>query len=183
MNGTENSTDIFVDIDNASGDSDVPDDVHFTRWAAAALAGLRARAEIAIRLVDETESAALNAQYRHKDYATNVLSFPSELPEDAEPPLLGDLAICTAVVKREAREQGKSVKAHWAHMLVHGTLHLLGFDHIDDRDAEIMEQREIAVLAQLGFANPYNEHFPDDHFQHEQSEHGRSSQELFPHAR
>ena len=146
---------IVVDVDNACNAEGVPDETRFVQWATAALDGLRTRAEIAVRIVDEAESAELNAQYRQKHYATNVLSFPSELPEDCEPPLLGDLAICAAVVAREAGEQGKSPEAHWAHMVIHGTLHLLGFDHIDDGDADIMESREIAVLQTLGFANPY----------------------------
>lgn len=147
---------ISVYLDNACNAPDLPDEAEFLRWATAALAGLRQRAEIAVRIVDEAESAALNAQYRQKDYATNVLSFPSELPEDCEPPILGDLAICAAVVAREAAEQGKPLAAHWAHMVIHGCLHLLGFDHIDDDDAELMEAREIVTMQSLGMANPYD---------------------------
>lgn len=148
---------IHIDVDNACDAVGVPDNASFTRWATAALDGLRSRADIAVRIVDEAESLALNSHYRHKAYATNVLSFPSDLPEDCEPPILGDLAICAAVVAREAAEQHKTLQAHWAHLVVHGTLHLLGFDHIDDGDAELMEAREIAILQTLGFGNPYQE--------------------------
>lgn len=155
---------IHVDVDNACNADNVPDDEHFVCWVTAALCSVRTRAEVAIRIVDETESAALNAQYRHKNTATNVLSFPSDLPEDCEPPILGDLAICAAVVAREAREQRKPLPAHWAHMVIHGSLHLLGFDHIEDADAEIMEKREIAILHTLGFANPY---VTEEHQHHE----------------
>lgn len=146
---------IYVDIDNACNADNIPDDKKFIHWVTSALENQRARAEIAIRIVDEIESAALNAQYRHKNIATNVLSFPSDLPEDCEPPILGDLAICAAVVVREAQEQKKTCEAHWAHMVIHGSLHLLGFDHIEDADAEKMEAREIAILDALGFTNPY----------------------------
>lgn len=155
---------IHVDVDNACNADNVPDDEHFVCWVTAALNSVRTRAEVAIRIVDETESAALNAQYRHKNTATNVLSFPSDLPEDCEPPILGDLAICAAVVAREADEQQKPLAAHWAHMVIHGSLHLLGFDHIEDADAEIMETREIAILHTLGFANPY---VTEEHQHHE----------------
>jgi probable rRNA maturation factor len=151
-----NIASVTVDIDNACDAMNIPDDSTVQRWIATALVGLRQRAYVSIRIVDEQESAELNHQYRHKNYATNILSFPSDLPEHYEPPLLGDLAICAAVVQREAAEQHKSPDAHWAHMLVHGTLHLLGFDHIDDSDAAIMEAREITILHQLGFNDPYN---------------------------
>lgn len=177
MNPPPTHIPIHVDVDNACNAGNVPDDDSFARWVAAALDGVRARAEVAIRIVDEAESAALNAQYRHKNNATNVLSFPSDLPEDCEPPILGDLAICAAVVAREAKEQDKPLAAHWAHMVIHGSLHLLGFDHIDDSDADIMETREIAVLHGLGFANPYTENphteiphtekQPEEHRHHE----------------
>jgi len=146
---------IDVLIDNSCDAKNVPDDVQFRQWATAALRGLRTRAEVSIGIVDEQNSAALNQQYREKNYATNVLSFPSDLPEDFDPPLLGDLALCAAVIEREAHEQRKPVLAHWAHMVVHGCLHLVGFDHIDDDDADQMEAREITILHALGFANPY----------------------------
>jgi probable rRNA maturation factor len=154
----------YLEIDNACNAASVPDDEKFVRWFTSALEGLRTRAELAIRIVDEAESAALNAQYRNKNVATNVLSFPSDLPEDCEPPLIGDLAICAAVVEREAKEQHKALEAHWAHMVIHGSLHLLGFDHINEDEAESMESREIAILQALGFANPY---VTEEHTHHE----------------
>ncbi|MCW9024718.1 MAG: rRNA maturation RNase YbeY [Gammaproteobacteria bacterium] len=111
--------------------------------------------ELTVRIVDEEESAALNEQYRDKQGPTNVLSFPFECPPEVELNLLGDLVICAPVVEREAQEQQKTVTAHWAHMLVHGCLHLLGHDHLTETEAEGMEQREIAILNELGFSNPY----------------------------
>jgi probable rRNA maturation factor len=129
----------------------------FRQWVAAALRGANYRksAELAIRLVDSDEGRALNRDYRGKDYATNVLSFPAELPPELKLPLLGDLAICAPVVLREALEQGKQPRDHWAHLTVHGVLHLLGYDHIRARDAEAMEALETHILAGLGIADPY----------------------------
>ena len=112
-------------------------------------------AEISIRIVDEAESQALNRDYRGNDRPTNVLSFPMELPEEFNMPMLGDLVICAPVVEREAREQHKSLREHWAHMVIHGMLHLQGYDHINDEQASEMEGLEISLLHQLGFANPY----------------------------
>jgi len=109
-------------------------------------------AGLSIRVVGSAESRRLNRTWRGKDKPTNVLSFPAPATQS---PLLGDLAICAPVVAREAREQGKSTQAHWAHMVVHGVLHLLGYDHELDRDAAIMEARETALLANFGYANPY----------------------------
>lgn len=125
-------------------------------WAAAA-AGARGRhAELAIRIVGKRESRRLNAQWRGKDYATNVLSFPVEgVPSVVRPRPLGDLVICVPVVAAEAREQGKTQSAHWAHMVVHGVLHLLGHDHEHDAEAERMERLECRILAGLGFPDPY----------------------------
>lgn len=113
--------------------------------------------EVCVRIVNSEESRALNLHYRQKDYATNVLSFPSELPPDLPLRHLGDLVICAEVVAREAREQGKAPAAHWAHMLVHGSLHLLGYDHIDDNDAEEMEALETTIITRLGFPPPYED--------------------------
>jgi probable rRNA maturation factor len=146
---------IHVDIENASTAQNLPADEHFRRWAEAA--ARREDAEVAIRIVDEAESAELNATYRHKSGPTNVLSFPFEVPEGVPNTLLGDLVICAGVVEREAGEQGKPLEAHWAHMVVHGMLHLQGYDHIEDREAEVMEAEEIAILSDLGFSNPYEE--------------------------
>ncbi len=135
----------------------LPAPASFRRWVGAALRGTRRRkpAELAIRLVDAAEGSELNRQYRGKDYATNVLSFPAELPPGVDLPLLGDLAICAPVVLREAAEQGKPPAHHWAHLTIHGVLHLLGHDHIAEADAERMEALETRILAGLGIPDPY----------------------------
>ena len=133
-----------------------PAEADIQRWVEAALQHeQRDNTELTVRIVDETESAALNSQYRGKDYPTNVLSFTYDIPAEVEMNLLGDLVICAPVVQHEARQQGKAEQAHWAHMVIHGVLHLLGFDHLNDTDAQNMEQHEIAILAELGFPNPY----------------------------
>ncbi len=133
----------------------VPETGDFEAWVAAALRDWRADWELAIRLVDEAESQTLNLEYRGKDAPTNVLSFPVELPDGVILPLLGDLVICAPVVAREAADQGKSSAAHWAHLTVHGVLHLLGFDHKTVQEAEVMEDEERRILAQLGYPDPY----------------------------
>ncbi|MGY1424236.1 rRNA maturation RNase YbeY [Lysobacter sp. A289] len=133
----------------------IPAAVSFRRWVAAALDGRIRQADLAIRLVDDKEGRAFNRHYRGKDYATNVLSFPADLPEGVTLPLLGDLLICVPVVVREAREQGKRLNEHYAHLTVHGALHLLGWDHEDEREAECMEQLEREILATLGISDPY----------------------------
>ena len=129
------------------------------QWVAAALKGRIREADLAIRVVDAKEGQSLNRHYRGKDYATNVLSFPAEVPEGLPKgvkfPLLGDLVICAPVVAREAEEQGKALNAHYAHLTVHGVLHLLGWDHEDDKEADAMEQLEREILAELGIADPY----------------------------
>ena len=135
----------------------VPAAVSFRRWVAAALDGRIREADLAIRVVDEKEGRSFNRHYRGKDYATNVLSFPAELPEGVKLPLLGDLVICAPVVAREAVEQGKRLADHYAHLTIHGTLHLLGWDHDDEREAEAMEQLEREILATLGIGDPYRE--------------------------
>lgn len=147
-----------VDVQIATSDENIPSDEDFRNWVAAALPGDRLASEITIRVVGFDESQALNAQYRHQDKPTNVLSFPSELPPELQIPLLGDLVVCAGVVEREASEQGKSLCAHWAHMVVHGTLHLLGYDHESDTEAEEMEALETRILSQLGFPAPYEPH-------------------------
>ncbi len=124
-------------------------------WVEAALEGHRDAAQLVVRIVDEAESGELNERYRRKAGPTNVLSFPFEHPEMLDPPLLGDLLVCAPVVEREAREQGKTVEAHWAHMVIHGTLHLLGYDHEEDREAERMEGLEREILARLGHDDPW----------------------------
>ena len=139
----------------------VPASVSFRRWAAAAAQGRIREADIAIRIVGEDEGRALNRHYRGKDYATNVLSFPGELPEGVKLPkgvhlpLMGDIVLCAPVLAREAAEQGKSVAHHYAHMTVHGMLHLLGMDHQDPTEAECMERLEREILAGLGIDDPY----------------------------
>ena len=139
----------------------VPAAVSFRRWVAAALDGRIREADLAIRIVGSKEGRALNRHYRGKDYATNVLSFPAEIaegvkmPKGVKMPLLGDLVICAPVVAREAKEQKKPLAAHYAHLTVHGALHLLGWDHEDEREAEAMEQLEREILAELGIADPY----------------------------
>ncbi|EIW87917.1 hypothetical protein AGRI_15400 [Alishewanella agri BL06] len=146
---------IILDLQLASSASDLPDVTQFQRWLQAAILPFQDEAEVTIRIVDEQESQQLNLQYRGKDKATNVLSFPFQCPPGIELPLLGDLVICAGVVRAEAAEQNKPLAAHWAHMVVHGCLHLLGFDHINDADAEQMEAEEIQILQQLGISNPY----------------------------
>ena len=153
---------IELDLQNAliQQPPGLPAEVEFQRWVEAALneSGTeRGETQLTIRLVDEAEITELNATYRNKDKPTNVLSFPFEAPPGVDIPLLGDIIICAAVVVREADEQGKPLQAHWAHMVIHGTLHLLGYDHIDDDEAEQMEGLEIALLGGLGYANPYIE--------------------------
>jgi probable rRNA maturation factor len=139
----------------------LPDTANLRRWSQAAVMagrGLDADTELVIRIVDEAESASLNELYRHKSGPTNVLSFPFEPPPGMgvkDIALLGDVVICAPVVLREAVIQGKSLEAHWAHMVIHGALHLLGCDHQDDDSAATMEALEIRLLGDLGFANPY----------------------------
>nr|WP_141737128.1 rRNA maturation RNase YbeY [Marinobacter sp. X15-166B] len=134
--------------------ADIPDEASLSQWANAGWQQPH-DSEVTIRIVDAEESAQLNSRYRGKDGPTNVLSFPFEAPAGITVPLAGDLIICVPVVTAEARQQGKSLAAHWAHMVVHGMLHLQGFDHINDTDAEVMEALEIKLLEQLGFCNPY----------------------------
>ncbi len=141
----------------------LPAAVSFRKWVAAALDGRIREADLAVRLVGNKEGRALNRHYRGKDYATNVLSFPAEiadgvkLPKGVKMPLLGDLVLCAPVIAREAKEQKKPLAAHYAHLTVHGALHLLGWDHEDSREAECMEQLEREILAGLGLPDPYLE--------------------------
>ena len=159
-NGGTLSAMIELDLQRATA-SDAPDEQAFRRWCQLALRQRSADSELTIRLVDEAEGRELNRDYRGKDYATNVLSFPADVPDgpDGEPlldiPLLGDLVICAAVVEREAAEQGKALEAHWAHLVIHGCLHLLGYDHQEDVEAEEMESLERQLLAELGHPDPY----------------------------
>lgn len=135
-------------------DASLPDDEALERIAAIGLAGLEAPA-LTVCIVDEEEGLALNRRWRGRDHATNVLSFPARLPPDAGLNLLGDIVICAPVVEREASAQGKSVGDHFAHLLIHGILHLRGHDHISECQAQAMEAEEIGMLARLGIGNPY----------------------------
>ena len=146
---------IILDLQLASTADNLPTETQVQQWLEAAILPFQAEAEVTVRIVDDAESQQLNFDYRSKDKPTNVLSFPFQCPPGIELPLLGDLVICAPVVAAEAAEQHKSLQAHWAHMVVHGCLHLLGFDHINDDDAEQMEAEEVTILQQLGITNPY----------------------------
>jgi len=156
MNAT---IDVSVDIVNASADKQIPAASDFRDWTRAALAALQAtgQSELCIRVVDEEESAQLNTGFRQKNGPTNILSFPGPGTQDGAWNMLGDLAICAPLVRREAIEQNKSVNAHWAHLTVHGVLHLNGYDHEETSAAQQMESLEIRILDTLGFGNPYHE--------------------------
>jgi probable rRNA maturation factor len=145
---------IELDVQNATVFEPLPDDAQFNLWAEVALRG-KSEAELTLRLVDRDESRKLNSRYRGKDQPTNVLSFPAELPPDLGIPLLGDIVLCAPLVGEESAVQNKSLSAHWAHLVIHGVLHLLGHDHQDEREAAEMEAIEVELLASLGFANPY----------------------------
>ena len=136
-----------------------PSAAEIAAWSRAALGRRAAGGEMGVRVVGPAESRRLNARYRGRDKPTNVLSFPApQLPATAKgamPRPLGDLVICPSVLRAEAREQRKSLRAHWAHLIVHGALHLIGYDHVRAEDACRMERREITVLRRFGFANPY----------------------------
>ena len=175
--------DIVVDVQNASQASDLPDQEILTGWVTAALLHhesqeaqeqpgqvrsstepgarntvLKRNLELTIRIVDEVEAQQLNETWRQRTGPTNVLSFPYESPECIENlGLLGDIVICAPLVEREAAEQRKSRYAHWAHLVIHGTLHLLGYDHTDDSQAQVMEKLEISILHNLGYPNPYQD--------------------------
>ena len=147
---------IFVDLQIATENIEsLPTEEQIVQWATAAVQPEGDEVEMTVRIVDEAESHELNLTYRGKDRPTNVLSFPFECPDEVELPLLGDLVICRQVVEREAAEQEKPLIAHWAHMVVHGCLHLLGYDHIEDDEAKEMESLETQIMQGLGFDDPY----------------------------
>ena len=147
---------IFVDLQIATENIEgLPTEEQIVQWATAVVQPEGDKVEMTVRIVDEAESHELNLTYRGKDRPTNVLSFPFECPDEVELPLLGDLVICRQVVEREAAEQEKPLMAHWAHMVVHGSLHLLGYDHIEDDEAEEMESLEAKIMQGLGFDDPY----------------------------
>jgi probable rRNA maturation factor len=145
---------IELDLQRAGDCDKAPSDEQFQTWVAAALR-LRGDAELTIRLVGREESRTLNRRYREKDHETNVLSFPAELPPGIDIPLLGDIVICVPLVEEEALEQAKPIEDHWAHLVLHGVLHLLGYDHVEEDEAQEMEALETLLLASLGIADPY----------------------------
>ncbi|KFZ31556.1 hypothetical protein IDSA_02275 [Pseudidiomarina salinarum] len=146
-----------VDLQLASTCAELPTEADIELWVGTSLRILEQdeSAELTVRIVDETEALELNKTYRQRDYPTNVLSFPFEAPVELPVRLLGDLVVCAPVIEREAAAQGKALSAHWTHMIVHGTLHLLGYDHIDDDEAVVMERLEQRILEALGYADPY----------------------------
>ncbi|MBU2871904.1 rRNA maturation RNase YbeY [Colwellia sp. E2M01] len=151
-----------IDLQIACSPTKLPTEEQFQLWVDTALNEVISKPEqsfeLTIRLVNNEESQQLNNQYRGKDKPTNVLSFPFEVPEGIELNLLGDLIICIDVMKAEAEEQNKALFDHWAHLVIHGCLHLVGFDHISDTEALEMESIEISILAKLGIENPYLDH-------------------------
>jgi probable rRNA maturation factor len=146
---------ITVDLQNDGALSGIPTSEHFSRWILAALRKPFANFEQTVRVVDESESQALNLQYRGKDKPTNILSFPAEIPH-IDYQCLGDLVVCAPLVVSEASDQNKELAAHWAHLIIHGMLHLQGFDHETDQKAAKMEALEVEILSTLGYSNPYN---------------------------
>ncbi len=146
---------ITTEVQYASTAKNIPTEVQFQNWSSMAVMDIDRDIEVLIRVVDEPESAELNQQFRHKPGATNVLSFPVQIPGEIELDLIGDLVICAPLVETEALQQNKKYDDHWAHLVVHGVLHLLGYDHIDNVQAQQMEAKEIAILKQLNIINPY----------------------------
>jgi probable rRNA maturation factor len=147
---------LIVDIQMASASEEAPDPQSIERWVGAAIGNQRESTELSIRIVDADEGQILNEQFRGSTGATNVLSFPFE-NESPEPlPLIGDIVICAPVVLKEASEQNKTLNAHWAHMIIHGVLHLLGYDHQNENDANLMESLETEIMQGLGFPPPYS---------------------------
>jgi probable rRNA maturation factor len=144
-----------LDLQIASTSNQLPSIEHFQQWVNTVLTTSENALEILIRLVDEIESAELNERYRHKKGATNILSFPFEPPAAVDSPLLGDLVICVPIIETEAQQQQKPLLDHWAHITLHGVLHLCGYNHIEEDEAEIMEAKEIGFLKTLHINNPY----------------------------
>ena len=147
----------YLEIQLATSYADYPSEQQFQLWVDTVLQEDDQDSEIVIRLVDDQESAELNQQYRHKQGPTNILSFPFEAPDGFDTDLLGDLVICTPLIALEAQQQNKQLFDHWAHITINGVLHLLGYDHIDDAEAEEMEALEIKILSRLNINNPYLE--------------------------
>ncbi|MDA0145399.1 MAG: rRNA maturation RNase YbeY [Vibrio toranzoniae] len=144
--------DLQLAVENEQG---LPTEQDIQLWLDKTIPQFQENAELTVRIVDTEESHQLNHEYRGKDKPTNVLSFPFEAPPGIELDLLGDLIICRQVVEKEAEEQNKPLLAHWAHMVVHGSLHLLGYDHIEDDEAEEMESLETEIMQAMGFEDPY----------------------------
>jgi probable rRNA maturation factor len=154
-----------LDIDNVCNADALPDKLEIEPWVSSALvtdSSTRNEVELSLRIVSIEEISALNSTYRSKEGPTNVLSFPFEFPPgfmpDDHPAILGDIVLCADIIVEEAALQQKPVNAHWAHIIIHGTLHLLGYDHLDETDAKIMEDLEIKLLARFNFPNPYISH-------------------------
>ena len=147
----------YLDIQIATEFTDIPSERQFQNWIDTVLTDTTQNSEIVIRLVDKAESTELNQKYRHKQGPTNILSFPFDAPEVIQSDLLGDLVICAPLIAEEAQQQHKKPEHHWAHITIHGILHLLGYDHIEEVDAEEMEALEIRFLNMLKIANPYQE--------------------------
>jgi len=146
-----------LDFQIVSESEIIPQQVLFKTWVDAVLKDETQDSEIVIRIVDEEEMILFNEQYRGKKGSTNILSFPFEAPEGMDSDLLGDLLLCASVVEAEAQQQNKMLANHWAHMIVHGVLHLIGYDHIKDKEAEEMEALEIKILKSIKIDNPYEE--------------------------
>ncbi len=148
---------ISIVLQKVSASADVPALSQLEKWVESTLTKVSAPldTEITIRIVDEDESASLNEEYRHKKGPTNILSFPDDPIPGFDSTSLGDLVVCAPLVTKEAQDQNKTSEAHWAHLIVHGVLHLLGYDHVEDQEAEVMEALEIDILKTLGYGNPY----------------------------
>ena len=152
---------IELDLQNPAGLRQLPAQENFELWVGAAIKSTsyqpenKQPVELTIRITDELEARQLNNTYRQKDYATNVLSFPTDAPEEIPINLLGDLVICADVVTKEANQQLKTAEAHWAHLTIHGALHLLGYDHIEEAAADEMEKLETTIMLSLGYNDPY----------------------------
>ena len=146
---------VKVEVQYASNECNLPNRRLITEWVILALSDIDKNVEMSVRIVDEVEGKALNKRWRNRDYATNVLSFPLKTEEGPAAGLLGDIVICAPVIRNEATEQKKILQNHWAHMVIHGTLHLIGYDHTNDNDAEKMESLEIELLNKIGINNPY----------------------------
>lgn len=150
-------TSVALEVQRASNETPLPEEVDFERWIQAALKNSEKPVGLVIRVVDEAEGRELNHRYRGKDKPTNVLSFAFEAPPESGSDHLGDLVICAPVVVREAREQGKALNDHWAHLVIHGVLHLCGYDHQTEDEAQLMESCEKSILHELGIKDPYHQ--------------------------